>query len=363
MTDLKIFPGVHDRIHTLLAAYQAWCRSKSWKHQHHTPLLSASDTGIPVFAWNDAQGINDSTSPVCIIDHSKENPNAVKTLLTQLNGNKHYIIFDGSRWHQNKLPTDHSHTVMYWPFLLLDLVQVHTNIESPYFYHQNQYSFEYPKSSLFTHISGTGRRHRDWFVNNLLPELKTQNFIFRYRGQDHGCDSSGWDLINQPIGEGDIPTYFQQFPDNFAHRVLVRSMSLETYNQSYFALVIETVVDHTDCVFVTEKTGRCLLSGQPFVVASSPGYLQHLQQMGFKTYGTLWDESYDSIQDTSLRMHAVKNLSKELTLFDWQQHKNQLERIAIHNRMTFLNWQNFVSQLFEDIEIEVKKFLQTGIKI
>jgi hypothetical protein len=31
--------------------------------------------------------------------------------------------------------------------------------------------------------------------------------------------------------------------------------------------------------------------------------------------------------------------------------------------MTFLNWQNFVSQLFEDIEIEVKKFLQTGIKI
>lgn len=363
MTDLKICPGIHDRIYTVLAAYQAWCRSKSWQHQHHVPLLCISKTGVPVFAWNDVQGINDSTAPVCIIDNTKENPDCMKTLLTRLNGNKHYIIFDGSRWHQNKLPTDHSHTLLYWPFLMVDLVQVHTNIESPYFYHPNQYSFAYPKASVFTHISGTARRHRDWFAENLLPELTGKNFIFRYRGQDLGCNSSSWDLINRPIDESAIPAYFQQFPDNFAHRVHVRSMSLDTYNQSYFALVIETVMDHTDCVFVTEKTGRCLLSGQPFVVASTPGYLQHLREMGFLTYGSLWDESYDSIQDSDLRLQAVKNLCLKLSSFDWQQHKTQLERIAQHNRMTFLNWQNFVTMLFENIETEVKKFLQTGIKI
>jgi hypothetical protein len=51
-----------------------------------------------------------------------------------------------------------------------------------------------------------------------------------------------------------------------------------------------------NCFFITEKTIRPMLLKKPFVVFGSCNYLVYLRQMGFRTFGDFWDETYDGYQ-------------------------------------------------------------------
>lgn len=45
--------------------------------------------------------------------------------------------------------------------------------------------------------------------------------------------------------------------------------------------------------FITEKTFRCIINRRPFMVQGPQYYLKNLQTLGFQTFSTWWDESYD----------------------------------------------------------------------
>jgi hypothetical protein len=61
----------------------------------------------------------------------------------------------------------------------------------------------------------------------------------------------------------------------------------------------------------SEKVINAMKSGRPFIVASSAGTLEYLQQHGFKTFGDFWDESYDLEENHELRLQKI------LTLIDY----------------------------------------------
>jgi len=44
----------------------------------------------------------------------------------------------------------------------------------------------------------------------------------------------------------------------------------------------------------TEKIIRSLIAEKPFLVYAAPNFLKQLKELGFRTFGTLWDESYDA---------------------------------------------------------------------
>ena len=60
-------------------------------------------------------------------------------------------------------------------------------------------------------------------------------------------------------------------------------------------LVAETWTEG-NCFFPTEKTVRPMLLKKPMIVMGSINYLEHLRQMGFRTFGDFWDEEYDGYQ-------------------------------------------------------------------
>jgi hypothetical protein len=67
------------------------------------------------------------------------------------------------------------------------------------------------------------------------------------------------------------------------------------YNNVWNKYQIE-VVSETDSIsdfWFTEKTANCLATGKPFVLVSGQGSLKRLRNMGFKTFDTVLDESYD----------------------------------------------------------------------
>lgn len=63
------------------------------------------------------------------------------------------------------------------------------------------------------------------------------------------------------------------------------------WNRYQIEVVSET--DAIDNFWFTEKTANCLATGKPFVLVSGTGSLQRIRDMGFCTFDSIIDESYD----------------------------------------------------------------------
>lgn len=84
---------------------------------------------------------------------------------------------------------------------------------------------------------------------------------------------------------------------------------------SFMHVVIETLFDEIDngapSLFLTEKTYKPIYLKQPFIMVARPHTLKHLRMLGYKTFDSIIDESYDNIEDSVLRMNAIcKEIAK-----------------------------------------------------
>ena len=112
--------------------------------------------------------------------------------------------------------------------------------------------------------------------------------IVRYSGQNIGIDCD-LDVLNFKKGEFDPYT---PILGQYYHNVS-QSIPIQIYNQAYVNLIVETDAKFNHTFFLTEKTIKVLSCGMPFIILSTPKFLENLKKLGFKTYSSLWDESYD----------------------------------------------------------------------
>jgi hypothetical protein len=82
------------------------------------------------------------------------------------------------------------------------------------------------------------------------------------------------------------------------------------WNQYQIEVVAET--DSVSSFWYTEKTAKCLATGKPFVLLNGHGTIARLQEMGFETFGSVIDESYDEKYLPTHRTHAIVNSLKIL---------------------------------------------------
>ena len=83
--------------------------------------------------------------------------------------------------------------------------------------------------------------------------------------------------------------------------------SCESYPNIWNRYQIE-IVSETDSMsdcWITEKTARCLATGKPFVLLAGTGALNNLRNMGFCTFDTVLDESYDQAKTPTARIHSI----------------------------------------------------------
>jgi len=81
------------------------------------------------------------------------------------------------------------------------------------------------------------------------------------------------------------------------------------YRQYSLELVVESTAHES---LVTEKTVRPILAMLPFVCMAGAGHLAYLRSLGFQTFDTHIDESYDQEHDLVSRMHKVSQVLKDL---------------------------------------------------
>jgi hypothetical protein len=148
-----------------------------------------------------------------------------------------------------------------------------------------------------------------------------------------------------------------QFNNKYIERdVYWRTYSSEVYNMAHFHLVLESYFDSTVHAgfLISEKTVKPLLVGQPFVIAAVPGFLKYLKSLGFYTFDSLWDESYDQETDDHTRSNMIADLCVKLKDFDWKNNQTKLQNICNLNRLNFLNISKLAEQEFGQYENALK---------
>ena len=86
------------------------------------------------------------------------------------------------------------------------------------------------------------------------------------------------------------------------------------YTDSYFNIVLETHfdADQSSGAFLTEKTFKPIKHAQPFVVVGAVGSLAALRSLGYRTFDSVLDNTYDTIQDNTKRWLALRELIAQI---------------------------------------------------
>jgi hypothetical protein len=71
------------------------------------------------------------------------------------------------------------------------------------------------------------------------------------------------------------------------------------------------------------------------LIYAAPGYIQHLKRMGFRSFDSVWDESYDQLEGPArwLAMHQVIQQLVDLDATALNTVLSQAHEIARHNRL------------------------------
>jgi len=108
------------------------------------------------------------------------------------------------------------------------------------------------------------------------------------------------------------------------------------HSDAYFNFVIESEL--TGPVRLTEKVFKPIKNCQPFVIAGAYGSIKQLREMGYRTFDSVVDHSYDTIEDPTLRWEAVTNemcrIAKSKKIHTMY---TECKQDLLHNQQLFLN--------------------------
>jgi hypothetical protein len=281
----------------------------------------------------------------------------------QYRKDKHYIIFANDGHCDQPLPPSAAanilidYTWITYYYFLFRVTDASNNPLNICFYQENEYQFNTPKPMRFVSTIGLARVHRDYFKDQLLKKINYTNFILKYSGVDLGMPSSSFDIVNK-FASGQFDPYSTPPTMEKYSYGLGDTLPIDMYNQAYFNLVVETDIPQRFGFLLSEKTIKCLITGMPFVLVTTPYFLKHLRELGFHTYSELWDESYDDEIDYAKRIDRIVDLCNNLDSFDWVANQSALELIGLKNRSNFLNLNRIIDAGFKQFEQALLKVVQ-----
>ena len=131
-------------------------------------------------------------------------------------------------------------------------------------------------------------------------------------------------------------------------------------NSCYISIVSETEFfpDQDSTIFLTEKIAKPLIAGHPFLVYGAVGFLQYLQDVGFKTFSNWIDESYDTLSGNA-RATAIVDSFKNFSLQSQEtklEMLNQMQEVCLHNQRLATDPKFLLSPVVNTI-LNLKQFL------
>jgi hypothetical protein len=229
---------------------------------------------------------------------------------------------------------DPKYTHLLYEFFLGRVHDYKENLQAIQDYKHNQ-KLERPYKFLF--LNGRMRGHRKYLLNQfqrtgLLDQALWSNLDpstgvgpLKIINQDNVCYSDITIPARYLPPEYEVDRYQDRataLPETLTHNLEAKThlfknewgeiyLNTRAYLDTYFSMVTETVFDYARS-FRTEKIWKPIAIGHPFIVASSQGYYRDLQNLGFRTFGHLIDESFDDIQNNQERIERISAVVKDL---------------------------------------------------
>ena len=209
-------------------------------------------------------------------------------------------------------------------------------------------------------------RSHKWWRATVLTDLKRQGLLANAVWSYNTAITIGDRVEDCPVEldlidiRKDIEVFLRAGPyrcDNLNsdehndHSVHVHSH----YDRTACSIILETHFDADGSrgSFLTEKTFKCLKHGHPFVLFAPAGSLVALRAMGYRCFDTVIDNTYDTIQDNTLRYLAVMHTIRQLAQINPITLYNSCVQDLAHNQQVFLadKWDR-LNSLYERLHNE-----------
>lgn len=328
----------------LVERYQIWCDAQSFYTGQHTPKIALSADGIPCYLYNNLKQINQHRNSLIGIDCLTEGIHSIPDF-KQYNKSNRYLIFANGTWDQDYYDLGIDYQLIPHNFFLFDMADTYNSPNKFCYYLDKACDYTNARPYVFVSTTGNVRPERDYLVNKLMSSLSYTNFLFRYSGQDINGTGDA-DVIRVAPGEFDP---YSLILDKYYHNVS-QTLPINLYNQGHFNLTVETDLSWKNSFFLTEKTIKNLIVGMPFVIVATQYHLKNLRSLGFETYSSLWDESYDDIEDYYQRVDCIVELCNNLGSFNWAAAAPELQRIGQKNQLNFLRLNALADREFTNLE-------------
>jgi|TARA_Y100000034_G_scaffold2817_1_gene3439 hypothetical protein len=203
---------------------------------------------------------------------------------------------------------------------------------------------KYKRPNKFISYNGSPRHHRIYLLKFLYENNLLKHGIYSFFATSH-CNLNREDVVHtiEEYVDKDteiynkimeiIPISLDNLPNEYGS--WGEDVNLQAHYSSYLEIVAETTWDqlHDSCT-LTEKTGKPLFTGLPFILLARPYGLKLLKQYGFKTFHPFIDESYDDVIDCDKRLEMIFNeIKRILNMNEEEIHKwfLSMKGILYHN--------------------------------
>lgn len=205
------------------------------------------------------------------------------------------------------------------------------------------------KSRTFDALLGLTKPHRS-YVYQQIQHNDPDAFVVTYNGNRYiRANSTFWIPPGVDIdGAVEFASNDIRYHGNSVR--LSHVIPIDIYNATAYSIVTETYTSN-DFSFFTEKTAKCLLARRLFVMFAGQHYLRNLRCLGFQTFGSVIDESYDLEPDAQRRWAQAWTQVQYLCGQDQQLIFSRVHDVLEHNYDLISNgswhYDTRISQIFE----------------
>jgi len=181
------------------------------------------------------------------------------------------------------------------------------------------------KPKYFDALLGQPRSHRD-IAYNYLKEHRDKVILTYMRDfsqglYDHDFNAQTiqsrpsneytWDIEGLGVPNNPVNFTIEHVELHGQQVSISQIVPINIYNESAYSVVTETNFMNS-YTFYTEKTVKPILARRLFVAFSGQHYIRNLHNLGFQTFGSIIDESYDEEPDQHRRYAMVYDQMKYL---------------------------------------------------
>jgi len=198
------------------------------------------------------------------------------------------------------------------------------------------------KPLYFDALLGMPRAHRDFLYEKIKAEDLQQKIKLTYLKPDLNDESVLFEWA-QDVDQAQVSTdngkVTVTWPEVAYHgqvQPMARIIPVDLYNRTAYSIIAETGYQNFYSFF-TEKTAKAILAKRLFVMFSGHRFLENFRKMGFKTFDSVIDESYDHIADNHERWCAAFEQVKRLCTMDQVTVMTKVLPIVEHNYSVLMN--------------------------